>query len=435
MLMNLKYKKNIAAYISKLSVFIIGLTVFRGIIALIVKNPNISEQIYNTITSIVLIISLFAFMKYFTKSTLVIDVKFHKLLTINFFLLSIVAVVSYFIDKTKFDISILYLIILPYIIYYFASIPERYVIFLLRLISIVIAFFVVKDYFSLNTNLINIGRQDAFETQQLLRPELESFTHTDGIYRAGGIQASVHDSGNLLGLLSIFWMAFYKRTNYKSIIYVIFSLITFLSMLLTQSGVNILITITLLILLNLQIMASHFLRFFFLAGLVTFLVIIFNTILPVSLLEISTTWLNRVNDFNSYGWSGMTGYGIREFPSSEVIHIFVGQAKATNSIIYKVEARFLKHLYDFGLIPFIAFYQTLLYPIFRYYFSLPNTKNLLMPYTYCILFGVISTIHYGSIFRMPNILILYLMFAMFFKLKAEVSYPVSNTLYVHHRRQ
>ncbi len=125
---------------------------------------------------------------------------------------------------------------------------------------------------------------------------------------------------------------------------------------------------------------------------------------------ILTGFLDRVGSQGDY--EGMTNALSLDMLGS--IHFWFGHGYTFDSEFLITEVALVKGIHQFGLIVAIIIYSVLLYPIW-FYVRNPNILFKNLPYLVPILFGFMSLLHYGSLFKITNIGIFYLFYALFFK--------------------
>ena len=97
------------------------------------------------------------------------------------------------------------------------------------------------------------------------------------------------------------------------------------------------------------------------------------------------------------------------------LYFWIGHGYSFNSEYIISEVAFIKSLHQFGLATSLILFTLLFYPIW-FYFRNPRILLTSIPYLAPIVFGFISLLHYGSLFKITNIAIFYLFYALFFKL-------------------
>lgn len=406
---------------SRLILFVVALIVLRGLFIIVagVSAPNI----YILSSLLAMILASYSFFINVGWNRWYIDKQFQQLLRLNALCITLVIAFSLIINPKSSLVGYLYFSFLPFIIYLFIKIPEKYVIRLLLLITFIVAVYIIRDFIALNYGIGD--KSKVLNEQNILREEgVLSRTIIDSSsfsFQPKGLFGDHHDSGNFMGLLSVFWLLLYSSSRNKNFIYLLFAIISVFALLFCQTAVNITMVILTIFVSYFKNLKKYIISLLLLFVAIVIVIIVLNTI-NIDLINALKIWTYRVNNTDSYGWKYMFHYGVREFPVSEIIHIFIGQARSTDAIIYKTEIGWLKHLYDLGILPFSILYLMLTYPLRKYLFLKGIKKEVLKPYVYAILFGVLSLAHYPSIFRMPTVIVYFLMFAMFFRLKYKILY-------------
>ena len=140
------------------------------------------------------------------------------------------------------------------------------------------------------------------------------------------------------------------------------------------------------------------------------LIFVISIYLIFPLFPILTGFLDRVGSQGDY--EGMTNALSVDMLSS--IHFWFGHGYIFESELLITEVALIKGIHQFGLIVALIIYTLLLYPIW-FYVRNPNALFKNLPYLIPILFAFMSLLHYGSLFKVTNIGIFYLFYALFFK--------------------
>jgi len=301
------------------------------------------------------------------------------------------------------SISLVYLFIAPYLFFLFFRIPIAKMHIPIFIIAIGISFSILQNYYSV---ISGSGYDYIRNYNMILRPELGEYniSRSGDFIRIGGYTGSYHDSANILGMLtSFFYTYFLINKSYK---YLIFSLVTLICLLMTLSAANILITLFCCILVTLYIFflrqSSALYIFIFIASLAIYFIF--------PMFPILTAFLDRVGSQGDY--SSMTNALSLDILGTK--YFWFGHGYAFDSEFLITEVAFVKAFHQFGIIIAVILFALLFYPIW-FYFRNPAKLFYSLPYLIPILFGFLSLLHYGSIFKITNIGIFYLFYALFFK--------------------
>jgi hypothetical protein len=302
----------------------------------------------------------------------------------------------------------IYSAIFPFSIYALAKVPETTTRHCLAAITLLVAGFVLWEFAELNSGLIAGGLESATKRQELLRPGVyEAWTKTGDFIRPNGLFGfRPHDSGNILAMLSIFWIA--TALLEGRISQVALGLFSGAALLMTMSASNILAAaIGVLVLL---VVVSPPQRF---RALLAFLIIILAAYFvgeTGGILDAAFAWTRRISP--EYGdWAGMTKVG-EHTGLSEVFALLFGHGISLELSGFAVnsEIGFIAGYFEYGLLHYSIILYLLAYPIFA---SLVNhgSRVAAIPYLLPIGVGVLSLWHYGSLLRTTNAFVFFALYA------------------------
>jgi len=302
-----------------------------------------------------------------------------------------------------FDISLFYIFIAPYLFFLFIRIPIIYLKGSIFIIASGISYSILQNYYNVVTGS---GYEYISQYNMMLRPELGEFNvSTSGDFiRIGGYTGSYHDSAQILGMITSFLYTYFLIN--KTVKYLALSIITFFCLLLTLSAANILITIFCCVLAT----------FYFLSlkkSLVVYVFVIlcfFTFYIASQYFPILTAFVDRLNTQDTEGM--YNGLSLDMFGS---LFFWIGHGYPFNSEFLITEVAFIKCFHQFGLVTSLLIFTLLFYPIW-FYFRNPRILLTSLPYLAPIVFGFLSLLHYGSLFKITNIAVFYLFYALFFKL-------------------
>jgi hypothetical protein len=410
-------KKNITLCITMI---ILSLSIFRGFIVLLIDNMNYTNIIYVSTTSFILLLSIYSFIYSFRNKN--IDNKYSNLLIYNLILYLLYVTVELLINF-KIDISVFNYVFVPYLVYLLIEIKDKMLNLLIILATISYSIFTFYDFYISNFLL---NKDISTYYQQLLRPSTyETFSMTGEFVRPGGILGSAHDSGNVFGITTVFFLCRFILEKKFSIFYFFLFFVSILCLIISQSATNILSCLFILLIVFIFFITKYPIKLIYamLFGLTISIILLFfiNSYIPFdNLNEILSIWTNRTSSEGD--WQGMLN-GFQIFRFADFIHLIFGHASITNSNLVNSEVSFIKILFDIGIFGFIFFFLVIIYPL-NFHKKTINFKKIYPSY-FAILFCITSLIHYGSIFRMPNILFLIILNTLIFK-EIKESHRVNN---------
>ncbi len=312
----------------------------------------------------------------------------------------------YYVMGTKLlggvvDVSVLYVYLLPYIIFLFLRISPDKIHVGFFLIFIGISFSVIDNFRISLSGADGLLYLEEYNTK--LRPLVfESMSRSGDYLRVGGYTGSYHDSANILGMLGSYY--YVKSIIDKRILCIVIATIALVVMMLTQSAANIIIALTTCIIFTIYIAVKKSTIGIWLLILT---IAIVGTLI-VSIIPDVLAFSNRVGEDGD--WEGITNkLGLEMLVSSS---FWLGFGYSTGSEFIRTEAAFLKGVLELGIIPASLLYWILIYPVYIF-LSIKSQSFQTLPYLAAIVFGFFSLAHYGSLFRVTNIAIFYAMYALF----------------------
>lgn len=313
----------------------------------------------------------------------------------------------YYVMGTKLlgaavDVSVLYMYLLPYMIFLFLRISPDKIHIGFFLIFIGISFSVIDNFRVSLSGADGLMYLEDYNTK--LRPLLfEAMSRTGNYLRVGGYTGSYHDSANILGMLGSYY--YVKSIIDNRTFYMVIATIALVAMMLTQSAANIILALTTCLIFTTYIAIKKPTIGIWLI-ILTFAIIM---TLIVSIFPDALIFTNRIGKDGD--WEGMTNkLGLEMLVSSS---FWLGFGYSTGSEFISTEVAFLKGILELGVIPASLLYWILIYPAYIF-FSEKSPALHALPYLAAIVFGFLSLAHYGSLFRVTNIAIFYAMYALFF---------------------
>jgi hypothetical protein len=379
-------------------IFVFVLTSLRGWVVLNLNMPT--ELVYGFSSILVILLSLYGFnCRLRIKNTHLTSLR--NLMLIN------VLFGCYYVMGTKLlgavvDFSVLYMYLLPYMIFLFLRTSPDKIHIGFFLIFIGISFSVIDNF------RISLSGADGLmyleDYNRKLRPLIfEAMSRTGNYLRVGGYTGSYHDSANVLGMLGSYY--YVKSIIDKRIFFMVIATIALVAMMFTQSAANIIIALTTCLIFTTYIaIKKPFIGIWLL--LLTFAIVM---TLIVSIFPETLIFTNRIGEDGD--WEGMTNkLGLEMLVSSS---FWLGFGYSTGSEFIGTEVAFLKGIIELGVIPAGLLYWILIYPAYIF-LSEKSPAFQALPYLAAIVFGFLSLAHYGSLFRVTNIAIFYAMYALFF---------------------
>jgi len=382
--------------------FICFLVVFFSLRGWFVLNLNMPTTIIYPLSSMIMLaLTFYSFFNiHIFKDETLFPLK--KLFLINIFF-GIYFIFSE-IFLSAFSSSLIYVFFAPYLFFIFIRIPTSRSHLTIFIIAAGISFSVLHNYYNV---LSGAGYDYISQYNMTLRPELGEYnvSRSGEFIRVGGYTGSYHDSAHILGMMTSFFYTYFLINKTKK--YLFMSLITLVCLLMTLSAANILITIFCCILATLYILFKQ--RSLGIYIFIIILTISIYTIFP--LFPILTGFIDRVGTQGDY--EGMTNALSLDMLGS--IYFWLGHGYIFESEFLITEVALIKGIHQFGIIKALIIYSLLLYPLW-FYIRNPNILYISLPYLTPILFGFMSLLHYGSLFKITNIGIFYLFYALFFKM-------------------
>lgn len=402
-MIEIKYSRHNLLFKMKILICVfILLSSLRG--GIVVTSGISPEIIYYPVAFVLLLLSFYGLiLRYSFKGC--IYIRLRNLMIINL----ILGVVAIFVDMflgQSIDFSVFYIYLAPYFVFLVLKVPKIYLDKVILIIALILSFSIIDNF------IISIqgmqGQSQLLEYNQKLRPELESISRTGEFLRVGGYTGNPHDAGNVLGITLIYLMlSFFLNRKISFLIGAIFSLI---SLLLTQSAVNIILSLLLLSIFT-------FLTIIKLNKIKYIIPIIFSVMAMflVMLYLGDLAWIFTKRIDTDADWSGM----LRGLQSSNysisVAHLILGHATAFGSEHIYTEVALLKMLFELGLFHWGILLLIFNYPLLLYIKFNRRAKRLFIdafPALGSLLFGFASLLHYGSVLRVTSVFLFYTIFAI-----------------------
>jgi len=381
--------------------FVLGSFIFFTLRGWFVVNLNIPTQLVYVLSSILLVtLSIYGFL---IRSTLrdahLIPVK--NLLLINL-LMGVYFVVGEYLLGGSVDASLVYVFLAPYLLIVFMRLPVTGVNNALLVVALGLAFSIYSNYY--NSVTLGGGYDYLMDYYTKLRPGFEGVSSSGAnVYRLGGYAGSFHDSANVLGMLGVYFFTKFLICRKFKLLFITFLL--FVAMFLTYSAANIVFAILTCFVFSLYVVC----RF---QSVKIYLIMLMLALLIISIVCVVPEifgFIERVGSEGDYeGMVAALSVGMLSSP-----YFWIGHGYTFNSEWVVTEVALLKGVHQLGLIHATLLYAMLIYPL---WFYLKNTNRSLsmLPYLAAIIFGFLSLLHYGSLFRITNVAIFFAMYALFF---------------------
>lgn len=373
--------------------------IFASIRGFFIINFNLpSNVIYGTSSALILLLGVWGFMR--RSDFFVSAMNTPKTLVNINFLFGIFFIVGNFIFGGDFNIAFLYTYFVPYVIFLFISVPPVKIKIGFLIIACAISYSIITNFF--NAHYDDGGLQYLLDYQDILRPSDNSvISRTGEFYRIAGYTGSYHDSANLLGMLMVYIFA--NSLISKNIYYLIIIVPIFMALLMTQSAANIVLALLVSLFVIFSVKYSKFCTILNIFLFVLFLYLI--NIINADLL-VFTERIGYDGD-----WGGMVNMINLDLLLTP--HFWVGFGSAWDSNFMSTEVGYIKLIIEMGIFHAAILFFLLIYPIV-FFIKKGGGQSQLLPPLFGIIFGILSLVHYGSLFRSTNVLVFFSMYAIFF---------------------
>ena len=419
------------------SLFVLLLSVARGLVPLLTRDGSFALPTYYFSFLLGLLLASYGFYKACFSNENIITKKIKYLLVLNLiFTLYHILPLLILLSSMKIILSMVNLLWFPFAVYAFIKIPEKKLIFVFKVITLIVAGFVIYDFISINTMIIPNGIESTNARYKLLRPDYVLFSYSGMYGRPNGILGEgylPHDSANLLALFSVFWLSLSFRTVKGHFIIIFLSIISIIALLLTQSASNIIAGVVGLFI----VLFTYKNKIFTLKNL--FIIILLPMPLYLWLLDkyvyyfkFLSAWFARVDPsynamwkamfyFGSLGDSGRGYSAIKHTSSSvlaDIISFLFGYSISLkiSDVGLWTELAFIKILFEYGFIHAIIIFLLLSMPCILYIFKKHHFNKFdIFPYVITIFVALLTLWHYGSILRTTNIFVFLAVYGQFIR--------------------
>jgi hypothetical protein len=375
----------------------------RGILVVTLDfNPNF---VYISIVIIMILVSYFGYLSkkfYSTKDFILLRniLKFNLIFGIvNIFIDLFLGVTPYY--------GIIYLFIAPYIVFIFLQVSYRYLHVSVAIITCLISYSVLGNF--LDSISGAEGLQKIHDYNLALRPDsFQSLGRTGQYFRPSGYTGSYHDSANILGMAVVYFFSrlILKRRIVDFLIFV-FAMI---SLLLTQSAANIIITIGVLIIFSIYM-------FIKLKGILNFKLIVALSLCTYLLWYEYSEYLGVFIDRINYAgaWDGMMTLPDNNQQDSFIFTRLLATIFG-HAVIFEIEDIFTEigfygTILQLGIFHAVIFFSVMLFPLWKFIKHKAVCFEAIPPLA-AVMFGFISLLHYGSVTRVTSVFLFYAFFSM-----------------------
>lgn len=404
---NIKKKYQIIALI------ILVLSMFRGVVSLLIGDFIETKYIYHSISSIFLLYAVFWF---FTKYRRMLPLQLKNLLYLNL----LVYVYWLITDLMLFSGDIVYFFtyaIFPFFLIPFSRVDRETYVKVFYIISFFVSCSIIFDYLLINTTVFANG----YEIREILRHSLTSDshapTHTNGVYRAVGIIGDEHEAASLLIMMSAFLYSikdgvFHPIFKYLCLVFV------WLSLFLTYSAANIIVGLVSVIIITVyKINKSQSpIKFF---GIFITIIAMLNISFSYNLFQINDIiqpFLVRLD--NDEAWEVMLSQRININIFSELVALSVGHVQGVGVSEFGLisEVGLIRILYNSSIFMFLFTFLICIYPIFIYAKVNDAVRTHMFPYIASLYSGLLTLVHYGTLFRSTNIILFFSIYGVLINL-------------------
>jgi len=406
------------------SLFVLLFSVIRGLVPLIAKNGSLAHPTYHFSYFLGFILAGYGFYRAFFSSKQIMKKEIRYLLVLNLiFTLYWFLPLIIFIPSTDLFTGLAYKCWFPFTVYAFLKVPEKKMIPIFLIITLVVAGFVCYDFISLNTELIPNGYNLTVARYKLLRPEFIAISRTGLFLRPNGILGSgllPHDSANLLAMFSVFWLALSFHARKGNFIVFLLAIISIITLLLTQSASNIIAGFLGL----LFVLFTYRRKVFSLNNILKFILLFLPFFTWINIkyskgLSMLWVWGERISASDG-DWEGMTSYGNSSFGANLFSFLFgYGQTLKISEVGSYAEQGFIKAIFEYGILHASFFFLFLFAPVIIYVINRANLNKMdIFPYVIAVFVGFLSLWHYGSVLRTTNIFVFFCMYGQVIRMDA-----------------
>jgi hypothetical protein len=386
--------------LNKIIVFLIlFIATLRGYLVLISLPSNIVFGLSSFL--VILLVILFSF-KYYKKSPIYSNFKkvnnfifYNTLFFTIYIILEIIFSLSGIVNVTDLSTaSLYYIFVSPFFIYIFNfnTINLKNILFIISIFLCASILYESKFYF------IDGGYNLLLEYRQKFRPN-EVIGLAGNNFQLAGVVADHHDMANLLGMLTVFF--FNQYCVDKKVKNFLIFLLLLISLLLTVSATNIVLTLFFVFLIMIYFKSVR-------SIILLLSILLLTTFLNQDVISVFNGFTNKFGaDSNSNALFGFLSiYDILK----GVPFLMLGHGTSFDTPIIRSEISFIKLLFGFGILHFVTLINLVLYPIFMWRKN--GYPNIASGEMFSILFGFVSLLHYGSLMRVTSIFLFFSLYSV-----------------------
>lgn len=388
-------------------ILLLLLASLRGLLVLYLNFPP--RRTFDAVTLSLIVLCVFGLLSDHYIDNLRFLSKIFKLNLVFGIFYYIVATILYLMFKISdggiSTTSTLLAFIAPFSVGVFFKIPKKQLVIAFGIILCVISLSVIKDYYVLSQG--KEGFNIVLEQQQKLRPDIETIGKIGIQFFSNGLTGSHHDSANIIGMLVIFF--FSRSLINHSLFDGILAFISFITIHLTLSASNIVLTYLVCIFATIfiqKINRVNYKTIFYLFSIIVILILL--------LITYGELLLTFTLKFNPEGDRENMLNKLDMVSLIESIPFFIiGHASEFGNEFVKTEVALFKMVAGYGLISAALIFYILLYPIIQWIKLGKQLKAL--PGVMALTFGFLSLTHYGSLFRTTSFFLFWAIYSLTLK--------------------
>ena len=404
-------------------------SLLRGFVPLLIGDFIETKNIYYTISGLTLLYSSYLII---TIQKSIIPIRLIYLLVLNLLFFVFWILVDYFSNPFYF----FSMAIFPFLMANYCLVPSSAFNKVIFLLVPVITGAVIFDYFLINSGLFENGYEIREKLRLLIISDEHAPTHTRNIsnnlmrttYRAVGLTGEEHETASILVMLGAFLLSI-NNNSLKAQYRFLLIILVYASLILTASGVNVVIgflSSLFIILYKLKYLSKSFI--FIRLSFSVILVLIFFSLFP-GFLDVIAIPISRVTNTNSLYYIFSQQVDINLF--NELLSVILGHTRSLNIAQFGIisEFAFVRAAFQSGLLLFFVTSTIWFFPLILFLRTDESTKQKMFPYIASIAAGLLTLLHYGTLFRTTNIVLFYAFFGMSIRL-----YVLSKN-YKHHNEE
>jgi len=394
--------QNIKINYQIITLIILVLSMFRGVVSILIGDFIETKYIYHTISSVFM---LYAAFWIFQKYRSVLPRQLNTLLNLN-----LLAYTFWLItDLILFTGNIVYFFtyaIFPFFIIPFCRVDRETYIKVFYIISFFISCTVIFDYLLINTRVYADGYEIRETLRHLLTSDSHSPTHTNGLYRAVGIIGEEHEAASLLVMMSAFLYSV-KSSVFHPIFQSLCLILVWISLLLTYSAANIIVGLVSIMIITVYKIQKRPVKYLGIGMMIIAMLVLSISYNLFQINDIIQPFLTRLD--NDEAWKVILSQRININIFDEFLALIVGHVKGFGISEFGLisEVGLVRILYNSSIFIFLFTALICIYPIFMYAKVDSVVKTYMFPYIVTIYSGLLTLAHYGTLFRSTNIILFF----------------------------